>query len=885
MVLSKKVADAILVLRHLVKEEKSQNSKLPLLGEGIDSKKAAIVPTVNLLMKECKSFEKQLSVSAGGKPATDEADQVKALKLEMKEKDAKIEKLASAVDKNNSTKAPGSTPTNVVNTRKSTQPANSAADDKVYEDTDPGSQVPSWLKAGSIAKAYKAKKYNKVLSYEPKVRKGLDIANIYGPPDNLLPGDILPDGTKYEGKDTTAACSSPNRVKFINFQGKPQTTCDVNEWEFLLTESEPTARQESEHLSAKLACIFNRKKVMYSLPQTMRQGEGPKNPSITEYARKFPDTRPQTYNTRGYNWVINPGQKCFGKYSLSGRGSNENQICMRKDGKEDGRVLHDGHFTDTMATDNNLVDTVVTVFTAILQKSSDFLNVFCTGACKGHIHSSSLLGPACDEYYNVKERNPTFDIPADYWSNFINTTYPTRTALLLKPNVETGTGTKSLCLPLEMCPFGQSTGICDPERYEGYGLKTNQRTKAGTKSQGAGSAGPSKTVASKPLRNEGKGCWNQCQKKNGACPSFCGGGLCCRKGHKGGGCTGAMGSRWSHKCIAKPVESRLAEGRVGKRLKESNSFFKAHAITLKNRQQAMLIKKILTTIKGLFYKVNGKQAPRCQKVIKKQGNIDWLAENLYTKDGGWAKNMGPGSEPFGKLVSFGKLWLAQFARDKWSCQGQTQIGLFHLRNTCKAFASIAQVDAPTILEPQRKKKGNGGGLWGDDRHNFERMPLGTSVHRVLWSEVDPKGEPIPGKSKPIGTRFIAKKCAKVLPESWAGITSAQGLCYAQMTPATTKHGKEIQKVRGASLCTESCDPGVEADCVAQIDWKYDMCTTCCCKGGVGFKSKVDVSLIHIKKGKGCGKWFQIMDLLFNAIANAATRGDAIFNWSSRCVKF
>jgi len=306
----------------------------------------------------------------------------------------------------------------------------------------------------------------------------------------------------------------------------------------------------------------------------------------------------------------------------------------------------------------------------------------------------------------------------------------------------------------------------------------------------------------------------------------------------------------------------------------------------------MLIKKTLKMIKEVFYSLHGQKAPRCQAVIQKQGNIDWLQENLYTVDAGWHPD--PFGEPLAKLLGFGKLWLAQNARDMASCTGETggTLNLVRLRSSCKAFASVAQIDAPTVLEPQKNPKGKSGedgGLWGDDRHNFVRSDTQErfGLHQILWSHYDETGQPIPGKSRPIGTRIIAKKCSKVLPESWEAMRDAKGLCYAQVTPATTNRGKEIQKILGKHVCYESCDDGVKASCVAQLDWYYHLCTTCCCKGGVGIKSKVDVALIYKEEGgnANCGKWFQIMDLLFNLIANAATRGDALMHWSSRCIKF
>ena len=50
------------------------------------------------------------------------------------------------------------------------------------------------------------------------------------------------------------------------------------------------------------------------------------------------------------------------------------------------------------------------------------------------------------------------------------------------------------------------------------------------------------------LTNGGKKCLKRCGDNEGPC-DFCGGGLCCREGHVGNGCTGLIGNRYRHTCV------------------------------------------------------------------------------------------------------------------------------------------------------------------------------------------------------------------------------------------------------------------------------------------------------------------------------------------------
>jgi hypothetical protein len=58
-----------------------------------------------------------------------------------------------------------------------------------------------------------------------------------------------------------------------------------------------------------------------------------------------------------------------------------------------------------------------------------------------------------------------------------------------------------------------------------------------------------------PLRNEGKGCWDACGRRDGPC-DWCGSGYCCRHDWDGGGCTKRMGIAgwWYHTCVPGPTE-------------------------------------------------------------------------------------------------------------------------------------------------------------------------------------------------------------------------------------------------------------------------------------------------------------------------------------------
>ena len=55
------------------------------------------------------------------------------------------------------------------------------------------------------------------------------------------------------------------------------------------------------------------------------------------------------------------------------------------------------------------------------------------------------------------------------------------------------------------------------------------------------------------VRNEGKDCWYPCTNMNMAGQGRCGycgtGGMCCRKGSRGGGCDGSFGGDGRHACV------------------------------------------------------------------------------------------------------------------------------------------------------------------------------------------------------------------------------------------------------------------------------------------------------------------------------------------------
>ena len=56
------------------------------------------------------------------------------------------------------------------------------------------------------------------------------------------------------------------------------------------------------------------------------------------------------------------------------------------------------------------------------------------------------------------------------------------------------------------------------------------------------------------VRHEGKDCWYPCTNMNMAGQGRCGycgtGGMCCRKGSRGGGCDGTFGGDGHHACVA-----------------------------------------------------------------------------------------------------------------------------------------------------------------------------------------------------------------------------------------------------------------------------------------------------------------------------------------------
>lgn len=63
---------------------------------------------------------------------------------------------------------------------------------------------------------------------------------------------------------------------------------------------------------------------------------------------------------------------------------------------------------------------------------------------------------------------------------------------------------------------------------------------------------PTDAPEAEPLQNGGKDCWDACNAKQGPC-EFCGGGVCCRKGHedKSNGCDGNLGvDGKGHVCVA-----------------------------------------------------------------------------------------------------------------------------------------------------------------------------------------------------------------------------------------------------------------------------------------------------------------------------------------------
>ena len=62
------------------------------------------------------------------------------------------------------------------------------------------------------------------------------------------------------------------------------------------------------------------------------------------------------------------------------------------------------------------------------------------------------------------------------------------------------------------------------------------------------------------------------------------------------------------------------------------------------------------------------------------------------------------------------------------------------------------------------------------------------------------------------------------------------------------------------------DPWNDAKCLVQVKLRLNLCTTCCCKGGLT-KQNLGVDLVKKVDGMQCDAWFSMIQLLVNYVVN------------------
>ena len=99
---------------------------------------------------------------------------------------------------------------------------------------------------------------------------------------------------------------------------------------------------------------------------------------------------------------------------------------------------------------------------------------------------------------------------------------------------------------------------------------------------------PPPPVAKSALLNAGMDCWDRCQSKQGPC-SFCGTGMCCRKGWKdtSNGCDGTLGGEGKHVCVSKQVTSKKVTRKFSRAVLKDAHFpaKKERLLSISNTQQ------------------------------------------------------------------------------------------------------------------------------------------------------------------------------------------------------------------------------------------------------------------------------------------------------------
>jgi hypothetical protein len=109
------------------------------------------------------------------------------------------------------------------------------------------------------------------------------------------------------------------------------------------------------------------------------------------------------------------------------------------------------------------------------------------------------------------------------------------------------------CIPrsdAQQCPPG-TTGQSDGYGTCPSGLSPTQNSKGNVVLT---------AVSGVAVVNGGRECWNDCGQAQGSC-SWCGAGLCCRKGDSGSGCDGVLGCNGYHCCVATPAGSYVSDAK------------------------------------------------------------------------------------------------------------------------------------------------------------------------------------------------------------------------------------------------------------------------------------------------------------------------------------
>jgi len=193
--------------------------------------------------------------------------------------------------------------------------------------------------------------------------------------------------------------------------------------------------------------------------------------------------------------------------------------------------------------------------------------------------------------------------------------------------------------------------------------------------------------------------------------------------------------------------------------------------------------------------------------------------------------------------------------------------------------------------------GGGASMIGTLRGLCNRFSAVVSpMHPTIWQRATAHTTK---DTAPVAFVMNIQKCNGISKQTWDGaklpVLSGGKFCQHK----TADGGKT------ATTCLTKCDDGFAPMCRARVTWIYNQCSTCCCKGGAGYKIEINSETVnsdddeigeteklgskstskYARDKEKCALWFQTIEVFTTGIFNAMSKLDSILMWGGRCMKF